>query len=79
MRNRFIINDLAPNDGGLLLRHVRLLVIGLGHDHSLMLTSISGSRWLALVLVMVIHCGQERRRTFHHWTKALLPRAPWHQ
>jgi hypothetical protein len=27
-----------------------LLVIGLGHDHSLMLTSMPG-RWLALVLV----------------------------
>jgi hypothetical protein len=47
----FIINGLAAADGGIVLRHMPLLVIGLGHDHSLMLTSLPGSRWLALVLV----------------------------
>jgi hypothetical protein len=28
---------------------------------------------------MVIQFGRERRQTFHHWTKALPPRPPWHQ
>ena len=42
MRFGFIINGLAATDGGFLFRHMHLLVIGLGHDHSLMLTSNTG-------------------------------------
>jgi hypothetical protein len=57
----FIVNGLAATDGGVVLRHMPLIVIG--HDHSLMLTSIPGSRWLALVLAIISHFGQEKRRT----------------
>jgi hypothetical protein len=73
-----MINDLASADGGV---GFRLLVIGSpGHSHALnAVTSMPGSFALPLVLVMVIQFGHERRQTFHHWTKALPPRAAWHQ
>jgi len=62
MRNGFIINDLASVDGGV---GVRLLVIGSpGHSHALNAHLNPGNLALALVLVMVIQFGQERRRTF---------------
>jgi hypothetical protein len=75
MRNRFIINDLVSADGGVGLR---LLVISAA-PAIVTLTSIPGSLAIALVLVVVMEFGQERRRSLHHWTKALPPRAAWHQ
>jgi hypothetical protein len=79
MRFGLIINGLAATDGGFFLRLMPLLVIGLGHDHSLMLTSMRGSLGFALVPAIIIQLGQAQRGSLGQCTKALLPRAPWHQ